>query len=74
MYGAYLVIKKISAKVPGPANSALRFFDCSKAWVMVIVMEKFVRASHQYYYIRCPAVLILLVGLNLQLAVALTVH
>ena len=23
MYGAYLVIKKISAKVPGPANSAL---------------------------------------------------
>ena len=44
-------------------------FDCSRAWVMVIMMEKFVRAL-QYYYIRWSAVLLLHVGLNLQLAVA----
>jgi len=41
---------------------------------MVIMMEKFVRASHEFYYIRWIAVSPLLVGLNLQLAVALTVR
>jgi hypothetical protein len=42
--------------------------------VMVIMMEKFVRACPQYYYIRWIVVLFLLVVLTRQLAAALTVH